>query len=143
MLIPSASSKIIFTTFKFFWACSIFFEHSQIFWSRSKARFYLINSHFWAWSKTNFPWICLGGKVIFEQRIILQKRISKNCRIDCLLVFLPEGNSSAGLFYIYKDYAQNSGTEPNESAKIKERSYPSDIWTINNNSISCVSKPKR
>ena len=51
MPIPSASSKIIFTTFKFFWACSIFFEHSQIFWSWSKARFYLINFHIWAWSK--------------------------------------------------------------------------------------------
>ena len=49
--VPSASSKIIFTTFKFFWACSIFFEHSQIFWSWSKARFYLINLHIWAWSK--------------------------------------------------------------------------------------------
>ena len=51
MPIPSASSKIIFTTFKFFWACSLFFEHSQIFWSWSKARFYLINLHIWAWSK--------------------------------------------------------------------------------------------
>ena len=51
MPIPSASSKIIFSTFKFFWACSIFFEHSQIFWSWSKARFYLISLHIWAWSK--------------------------------------------------------------------------------------------
>ena len=51
MPVPSASSKIIFTTFKFFWACSIFFERSQIFWSWSKARFYLINLHIWAWSK--------------------------------------------------------------------------------------------
>ena len=51
MPVPSASSKIIFTTFKFFWACSIFFEHSQFFWSWSKTRFYLINFHIWAWSK--------------------------------------------------------------------------------------------
>ena len=51
MPVPSASSKIIFTTFKFFWAWLIFFEHSQIFWSWSKARFYLINLHIWAWSK--------------------------------------------------------------------------------------------
>ena len=51
MPVPSACSKIIFTTFKFFWACSIFFEHSHIFWSWSKARFYLINFHIWAWSK--------------------------------------------------------------------------------------------
>ena len=51
MSVPSASSKIIFTTFKFFSACSIFFEHSQIFWSWSKARFYLIDLHIWAWSK--------------------------------------------------------------------------------------------
>ena len=51
MPIPSASSKIIFTTFKFFWACSIFFKCSQIFWSWPKARFYLINLHIWAWSK--------------------------------------------------------------------------------------------
>ena len=51
MPVPSACSKNIFTAFKFFWACSIFFEHSQIFWSWSKARFYLINLHIWAWSK--------------------------------------------------------------------------------------------
>ena len=51
MPVPSASSKIIFTTIKFFWAWSIFFEHNQIFWSWSKARFYLINLHIWAWSK--------------------------------------------------------------------------------------------
>ena len=51
MPVPSASSKSIFPEFKFFWACSIFFEHSQIFWSWSKARFYLINLHIWAWSK--------------------------------------------------------------------------------------------
>ena len=49
--VPSASSKIIFTMFNFFWACSIFFEHSQIFWSWSKAKFYLINLHIWACSK--------------------------------------------------------------------------------------------
>ena len=51
MPVPSACSKNIFTAFKFFCACSIFFEHSQIFWSWSKARFYLINLHIWAWSK--------------------------------------------------------------------------------------------
>ena len=51
MPVPSACSKNIFTPFKFFCACSIFFEHSQIFWSWSKARFYLINLHIWAWSK--------------------------------------------------------------------------------------------
>ena len=51
MPIPSASSKNIFTVFKFFFALSIFFEHSQIVWSWSKARFYLINLHIWAWSK--------------------------------------------------------------------------------------------
>ena len=51
MPIPSASSKNIFTAFKFFWACSIFFEDNQIFWLWSKARFYLINLHIWAWSK--------------------------------------------------------------------------------------------
>ena len=31
MPVPSACSKNIFTAFKFFCACSIFFEHSQIF----------------------------------------------------------------------------------------------------------------
>ena len=51
MPVPSACSKNIFTAFKFFCTCSIFFEHSQIFWSWSKARFYLINLHIWAWSK--------------------------------------------------------------------------------------------
>ena len=51
MSIPSASSKIIFTMFKFFWVCSIVFKHSQIFWSWSKARFYLTNLHIWALSK--------------------------------------------------------------------------------------------
>ena len=51
MAVPSACSKIIFTSFKFFWACSIFFEHSLMFWSWPKARFYLINLHIWAWSK--------------------------------------------------------------------------------------------
>ena len=61
MSIPSASSKIILTAFKFFWACSIFFEHSQNFWSWSKARFYLINLHIWAWSK-----IFEHGQKIFE-----------------------------------------------------------------------------
>ena len=29
--------QIIFTVFKFFWACSIFLEHSQIFWFKSKS----------------------------------------------------------------------------------------------------------
>ena len=48
---PSASSKIIFIAFKFFIACSIFFKQNQIFWSWSKARFYLIYLHIWAWSK--------------------------------------------------------------------------------------------
>ena len=48
---PSASSKIIFISFKFYWACSIFFKQNQIFWSWSKARFYLIYLHIWAWSK--------------------------------------------------------------------------------------------
>ena len=51
MPVPSASSKIIFTMFKCFWPCSICFEHSQIFWSWSKARFYFIYLHIWAWSK--------------------------------------------------------------------------------------------
>ena len=51
MPVPSASSKIVFITFNFFWACLIFFEHSQIFWSWTKARNYLINLHIWAWPK--------------------------------------------------------------------------------------------
>ena len=40
-----------FTKFKCFWACSKLFKHSQIFWSLSKARFYIINLHICALSK--------------------------------------------------------------------------------------------
>ena len=108
MPIPSASSKIIFTMFKFFWACSIFFEHSQIFWSCSKARFYLINLHIWAWSKIfehiqkilntikniwtwskNIwisRWIRHQNKTWFWICYVLQKGIAK-IRFDHILIF--------------------------------------------------------
>ena len=51
MPIPSDSSKILWPCSFFFEKCSIFFEHSQIFWLWSKARFYIIDLHIWAWSK--------------------------------------------------------------------------------------------
>ena len=79
MPISSPSSKNIFTAFKFFWACSIFFKHSQIFWSWSKARFYFINLHISAWSKifehgqkylTTVKNIWTGSKNIWTSRWI-------------------------------------------------------------------------
>ena len=78
--VPSASSKIIFTVLKFFWASSIFFEHSQIFWSWSKARFYLINLHIWAWSKIfeHIQKILNTVKNIWTSRWIRHKLCSSN-----------------------------------------------------------------
>ena len=54
LLCTNISTILQFSIFYPIESCKIviyFFKHSQIFWSWSKARFYLINLHIWAWSK--------------------------------------------------------------------------------------------
>ena len=73
-----SSTKSLMFQVLFFWAHSIFFEHSQIVWSWSNARFYLINLHIWAWSKNIWTSRWIRHKCGLPMSVILLIKIPFN-----------------------------------------------------------------
>ena len=107
MPVPSASSKIIFTAFKFFWACSIFFQHSRIFWLWSKARFYLINSHIWAMSMVKNIWthsknIEHGQKCLNMVKKYLNLQMDLACTYQSFYLRPQTNYTKINSFYAYQ-----------------------------------------